>query len=101
MAYGDYKICTKKEDIPKEEHYVILKFGSVHIPGDERSRTNPGHGYPAHSKEFTEYYAYKDREKWEAAIKEAVDCKYTKLDSFVAFVANPVTIETEVKVSIK
>lgn len=41
-------------EVPKDFHYAILVFEStsVHIPGDERSRTNPGHGYPA----STEYY---------------------------------------------
>jgi hypothetical protein len=31
------------------EKYAALVIESVHIPGDERSRTNPGHGYPAHT----------------------------------------------------
>lgn len=26
--------------------YAIIYESSVFIPGDERSRTNPGHGYP-------------------------------------------------------
>jgi hypothetical protein len=29
--------------------YLILEPKSVTIPGDERSRTNPGHGYPEHT----------------------------------------------------
>lgn len=32
--------------------YIALISTPVHIPGDERSRTNPGHGYG----ERTEYY---------------------------------------------
>ena len=41
-------------DVPKDFHYAVLIFDStsVYIPGDERSRTNPGHGYPA----STNYY---------------------------------------------
>lgn len=41
------KHCYSPSDIPKKEHWAILDFVTVHIPGDERSRTNPGHGYPA------------------------------------------------------
>jgi hypothetical protein len=33
-----------KENIPKGSHWAIIEFGSITILGDERSRTNPGHG---------------------------------------------------------
>lgn len=26
--------------------YLLIDSTTIHIPGDERSRTNPGHGYP-------------------------------------------------------
>lgn len=26
--------------------YLLIDSRTIHIPGDERSRTNPGHGYP-------------------------------------------------------
>ena len=31
--------------------YLLIEKESIYIPGDERSRTNPGHGYPAHTQE--------------------------------------------------
>jgi len=34
-------------------NYILLVDCSVHIPGNERSRTNPGHGYPAHTEKYT------------------------------------------------
>jgi len=37
------------DNIPDGEHYVAFLDEKVNIPGDERSRTNPGHGYPAHT----------------------------------------------------
>lgn len=35
-------------DVPKGPHYVALVFKqhTYTIPGDERSQTHPGHGYP-------------------------------------------------------
>jgi len=33
--------------------YAAFISESRHIPGDERSRTNPGHGYPAHTINYT------------------------------------------------
>jgi len=38
---------TSVDKLPQGEHWAILEDSSIHIPGDERSRTNPGHGYPA------------------------------------------------------
>lgn len=32
--------------------YFIVYKNTVHIPGDERSIKYPGHGRPAHDKEF-------------------------------------------------
>ncbi len=39
-------------DFPSGHHYLIIvsKTESIYIPGDERSRTNPGHGYPEHTE---------------------------------------------------
>lgn len=28
------------------ESFLLVTEDSIYIPGDERSRTNPGHGYP-------------------------------------------------------
>jgi len=51
---------NKPIDIPDEPHFAVLiyKSASVTIPGDERSRTNPGHGYPEHTKTFDTFEHY-------------------------------------------
>jgi hypothetical protein len=54
--------------IPKGEHWAIIETSSITIPGDERSRTNPGHGYPEHSVEQIEYRAFKTKEEFEARL---------------------------------
>lgn len=46
--------------------YLLIDSTSVYIPGDERSRTNPGHGYP----ERTETYPVL---KWFDTEKEVLD----------------------------
>lgn len=50
-------------DIPNSKHLAVLvqKVNRFDIPGDERSRTNPGHGYPAttefvHQLEYFPFY---------------------------------------------
>lgn len=41
-------------EVPEEPHYAVIVYNQerVTIPGDERSRTNPGHGYPEHTRTF-------------------------------------------------
>jgi len=50
------------KDIPTGEHWAIITDRSIRIPGDERSRTNPGHGYPESTHEYIEYSAYSSEE---------------------------------------
>jgi hypothetical protein len=52
-------------DIPTAPHWAIIETTSVHIPGDERSRTNPGHGYPASTETFITYRAFTSQAEWE------------------------------------
>lgn len=46
------KPVTKKSEIPAGTHLAILVFktSSIYHEGDERSRTCPGHGYPAYTE---------------------------------------------------
>ena len=43
---------TKKTEIPTTPHLAILVFktSNIYHEGDERSRTCPGHGYPAYTE---------------------------------------------------
>src|ERR1700688_5070329 len=64
--------CRSADDIPKKEHWAIIHSCSVSIPGDQRSREAPGHGYPAHTEQFIGYEAYdNEKEFTEALTKEA------------------------------
>ncbi len=91
-------------DVPKGRHYVVLiyKTDSVTIPGDERSRTHPGHGYPEHTQEFTtfEQHVTEDRADWEAFIAKMVQ-PGKKVPDFVCFeVAGLAQVRTDVTVSV-
>ena len=48
----------KADQLPKLQHFAALVFGTIHIPGDERSRTHPGHGYPAQDRRIVDYVAF-------------------------------------------
>lgn len=63
-------------DVPSEPHFavIIYKSQSVHIEGDGRSRTNPGHGYPAHTETYEsfEHYVTTDKAVWHAFIEKHI-----------------------------
>ncbi|MGO4337839.1 hypothetical protein AB4037_23260 [Labrys sp. KB_33_2] len=83
--------------IPSEPHFAIITETSVHIPGDERSRTHPGHGYPAHTETYINYQAFTDRAEWEFHIQRLTE----RRTPFKAIAATPALIKTNVTVEVK
>lgn len=70
--YAD-KYVHSPADIPTVEHWAIITGTSVHIPGDERSRTNPGHGYPESTEHYIEYAAFLTEAKFKEALAHEID----------------------------
>ena len=68
---------TNPNEFPNKPHYAIIIFETSHIhhEGDERSRTNPGHGYPAYTEtvKHFKYFAYpkttEGKAEWEGYIQ--------------------------------
>lgn len=90
---------SQKSDVPQTPHYVIIVFSSIYIQGDERSKTCPGHGYPASNQPTAEYISYgNDVESWKKEIQRKTE--YGD-ENFVAFKANPASITREVKINVK
>jgi len=92
------KFPTKVNHLPNEEFYAILYPDSITIPGDERSRTNPGHGYPEHTVNNWRMEVYPTKEEWEAEIRKQSERKYNQ--KFKAIRAVPAVITTEIKLNI-
>ena len=76
------------------EKYGIIEEVVTYVEGDERSRTNPGHGYGSYTDITTEIWIFDDREKWEDWIKRNVDKKFTPI------VYREAKVTKEVKISI-
>lgn len=93
----DMKWCHSLSDIPKEPHYAILVPKSTYIPGDERSRTHPGHGYPESTEQSWDYIVFPDRESWAEEVKQRLGSVFGKKD-FVAISATPAKISTTIQV---
>ena len=88
-----------KQDIPKGQHYVILDFGTITVPGDERSRTNPGHGYPEYTQYTVDYIVFESKKAWEDEIKRRTSYTYGS-KNFAAMICIPAKIETQITVNV-
>lgn len=47
--------------------YIIIQDKTIHHEGDERSRTYPGHGYPAWSETVQTVRYFKDEDEFQNA----------------------------------
>ncbi len=86
--------CTRPGDIPHEPHFAIITGSSVNIPGDERSRSCPGHGYPAHTEHYLRYVVWTNEDEWKAEIARLTLDK----TPFRAIRATPAKIDVKVNV---
>lgn len=94
--------CKTAADIPSTPHYAILTARSIEIPGDERSRTHPGHGYPASTEQVWDYVVYGGKEQWEEAVdrQHARSLRQSGAANYKAMYVTPATITTTTKVEL-
>ncbi len=94
------KYPKRIDELPEAEFYAILKPASMTIPGDERSRTNPGHGYPEHSVDYWEMETFPSQAEWEAEVRRlSLDTGYYR-QPFKAVKITPARIAKTVTVDI-
>lgn len=84
--------------IPNTPHYAIVEQRTIHHDGDERSRTHPGHGYPAYTEEVSVYRAFESREKWEAEIRSLEAHPYGRVPTYVAMYVTPAKVTPKIDV---
>ena len=95
------KWIHSKDEVPKEPHFAIIEFSSYYVEGDERSRTNPGHGYPGHTESKCEYIVFECEGEWKNEIEKRMLSKYTGSgQNFVAVRVTPASIATKINVNI-
>lgn len=93
------------EDIINVPHFAALTFNTqtVHHEGDERSRTCPGHGYPAYTETIKtiDYTVLKNEsEVTEWVRKHESGNRYSTPTPYRIIHVNPVTIKTELAVTV-
>lgn len=100
MGYDTRKYCHGPSDLPDTDHYAVIERTSVYIPGDERSRTNPGHGYPESTEHYIQYISFTNKEEWESYINELENPKYGSKKSYVAVFVKRANVNSHMKVNI-
>jgi hypothetical protein len=95
--YPDEYVSTK-DKFPSAPHWAILKFSTTNVAGDERSRTNPGHGYPAHSVDNVSYEAYYTEQKFLAAVAKLESDSYAR-GRYSVLKVEPLTIKATITVT--
>jgi hypothetical protein len=104
MNHGAWrKLIMIKElnKFPKEKHYAALVFDTryIHHEGDERSRTNPGHGYPAYTETIktVDYIVFESKGEMELWITGQHKLNKT---NYQIIEAAPLTVKTSVSVQV-
>jgi hypothetical protein len=95
---------SKVGDIPDTPHWAIVTCSSTHVPGDERSRTSPGHGYGPHTVTSVRYEAYTDEQAWIEEIKR-LETKARQFGGsstpYTALAVTPAKVTVNVQVQVK
>lgn len=91
------KYCSSKQDLGVDIHYAAIVFDSIWVEGDERSRTNPGHGYPAHSVDTCKYIRFDSQAEMEDWVRKETAARYTN-QNFVIIESKPKAVVTTVHV---
>lgn len=93
------KYCHSKSDIPATIHFAALVFGSVSIPGDQRSIDALGHGYPAHTETTMDYIAFESAEEMQRWVEREMSSKFNKPNfAIIQSEQKPVVTKTTVNV---
>lgn len=97
MSIKILPICV--EDIPDEPFFAILTPKITHVEGDERSKTNPGHGYPAHDIRAWSIRAFDSFKEWEKEIV-SLESKAFNKSEYRAIKIIPAKITSMLKVDV-
>lgn len=93
------KYCHDKKDVPTTEHYAVIEFSSYTIPGDERSRQCPGHGYPESTGYTAQYISFEKKDEWVEYVSEKAGRVFGE-HNYVAMKVIPARTVLDVRVEV-
>ncbi len=79
--------------------YAAIIKSYITIPGDERSRTHPGHGYPEHSEETITMVEFEHKPAMEAWLKDRVE-RYHDRTNYRLIQYEELKVETTISVKV-
>lgn len=87
------KYVSSREEIPTTPHIAVIVFDSIYVPGDERSRTCPGHGYPERYESTIKYIILSESEfeDWAKGRRE---------ETYAVVSAKKLTVTTKTTISL-
>lgn len=92
---------THPDHLPVGKSWAIVEIVNVHIPGDERSRESPGHGYPEHTETYTRYICFHDEAEWRMEIEARSSRVFPGQWFPIAVVRPKLTVRTLIEVGIE
>lgn len=82
------------------ERYAVIENQTQFIPGDERSRSCPGHGYPDEWVKYQSFKEFKTKEEWEKWIHEALNPQWGLPKQFTPIVFRETKVNKSISISI-
>jgi hypothetical protein len=89
---------SNKSQLPIDKHFAALVFDYITIPGDERSRTNPGHGYPEHTESVIKYITFASKVDMEQWVSKQETSPYGRKDNYKVIEVVPLNVKLKVVV---
>jgi hypothetical protein len=83
--------------IPDYEHYAIITFDQQIVPGDQRSKESPGHGYPEHTIELMEYEPHRNID----TLKKRIEYLMSGNIEYNVLKVKPVNVTTKVLIDLE
>jgi hypothetical protein len=75
--------------------YGVITTRQIYHEGDERSRTNPGHGYPAYTETATDFREFETQDDLKRWLKSTTEKNYRVIEF------QDIKVETEVVITLK
>ena len=79
--------------------WAVFVNKSRHIPGDERSRQCPGHGYPAHTERYTEIVEFATEDELRQWVEHEEALVFGK-SSYRAVKCLPITVRSTISIQV-
>lgn len=76
--------------------WIITKTKNIYHEGDERSRTHPGHGYPAYTETVKTYDEYESEDGFYEEVRRLISNK----EKFEAYSAKKLKFTTKLEISV-